>query len=155
MSSDLIGKLETDVEIKASATKFHDIFMKRPHHISNASSHRIQGCELHEGEWGTVGSVIYWNYHHDGKPSVAKEVVEAVDEEKNLITFKVIEGDLMDHYNSFKLTIQATPKSEGEGCVVHWILEYEKKHGEIVDPHTLLEFVAEVSKDLEEHLLEA
>ena len=69
MSSDLIGKLETDVEIKASATKFHDIFMKRPHHISNVSSEKIQGCELHEGEWGTVGSVIYWNYHH-GKASI-------------------------------------------------------------------------------------
>ncbi|KAL5553449.1 hypothetical protein UlMin_040850 [Ulmus minor] len=155
MSSDLAGKLETNVEIKASAAKFHDIFMKRPHHISNVSSEKIQGCELHEGEWGTVGSVIYWNYYHDGKACVAKEVIEAVDEEKNLITFKVIEGDLMDHYESFKATLQATPKTEGEGSVVHWFVEYKKKHGDIVDPHTLLEFLADLSKDLEKHLLEA
>ncbi|KAL5553453.1 hypothetical protein UlMin_040854 [Ulmus minor] len=42
--------------------------MKRPHLISNVSSEKVQGCELHEGEWGTVGSVIYWNYnHHESK----------------------------------------------------------------------------------------
>lgn len=86
---------------------------------------------------------------------MAKEIVEAIDDEKNLITFRVIEGDLMEHFKSFKLTIQANPKSEGEGCVVHWILEYEKHHGEIIDPHTLLQFVADVSKDLESHLREA
>ncbi|KAL5553456.1 hypothetical protein UlMin_040857 [Ulmus minor] len=132
MSSDLIGKLETDVEIEALATKFHDIFMKRPHHISNVSSEKIQGCELHKGEWElSVLSFIGITITVNGKPRVAKEVVEVVDEEKNLITFKIT------------------------ACVVHWILEYEKKHAKIVDPHTLLEFAADVSKDIEEHLLEA
>ncbi|PON94454.1 Major latex protein domain containing protein [Trema orientale] len=154
-SENLYGKLETDVEIKASANKFHDIFKHRPHHISNVSTDKIQGCDIHEGEWGTVGSVIYWNYFHDGKPRVAKEIVEAIDDEKNLITFRVIEGDLMEHFKTFKLTIQANPKTEGEGCVVHWTLEFEKHHGEIIDPHTLLQFVADVSKDLESHLAEA
>ncbi|XP_024030707.1 MLP-like protein 43 [Morus notabilis] len=154
MSSDLCGKLETDVEIKASPKKFHDIFKHRPHHISNHSSDKIHGCEIHEGEWGTVGSVIYWNYFHDGKPRVAKEIVEAIDDEKNLITFRVIEGDLMEHFKSLTVTMQANPKPEGEGSIVHWTLEYEKHHNEIIDPHTLLQFGADVSKDLENHLLE-
>ncbi|KAL6192661.1 hypothetical protein ACLB2K_033747 [Fragaria x ananassa] len=146
----LTGKIETDVDIKASATKFHEMFTHKPHHISNASSSNIQGCELHEGDWGTVGTVIYWNYVHDGKACVAKEIVEAIDAEKNLVTFRVIEGDLMEHYKSFLLTIQANPKDEG--CTVHWTLEYEKHHGDITDPHTLLQFCAEVSKDIDAHL---
>lgn len=58
------GKVETDVEIKAPATKFHEVLAHRPHHISNVSPNNIQGCDLHEGEWGTVGSVVYWNYFH-------------------------------------------------------------------------------------------
>ena len=62
--SSLCGKLETDVEIKASPKKFHDMFKHKPHHINKASSDKIHGCELHEGEWGTVGSIIYWNYFH-------------------------------------------------------------------------------------------
>ncbi|PON48630.1 Major latex protein domain containing protein [Parasponia andersonii] len=157
MSSDNsdIGKLETDVEIKASAEQFHNMFRHKPHHVAHASSEKIQGCELHEGEWGKVGSVVYWNYFHEGKAKVAKEIVEAIDEEKNLITFKVIEGDLMEHYKSIKFTIQATPKSEGQlGSVIHWTIEYEKHHDEILDPHSMLEFATELTKDLENHLLE-
>ncbi|XP_068333063.1 MLP-like protein 31 [Pyrus communis] len=149
MSSDC-GKVEADVEIKASAAKFHEMFTHKPHHISNVSNSNIQGCDLHEGDWGTIGSVVYWNYFHDGKAKVAKELVEAIDAENNLITFKVIEGDLMEHYKSFKITIHATPK--GEGCNVHWTMEYEKHHDDIEDPHTLLQFAVEVSKDIDAHL---
>lgn len=87
---------------------------------------------------------------------MAKEVVEAIDEGKNLITFRVIEGDLLQHYKSFKLTVQASPKPRGEqGCVVHWTLEFEKLNPGIVNPHTLLQLLADTSKDLETHLLQA
>ncbi|GMN44077.1 hypothetical protein TIFTF001_013276 [Ficus carica] len=128
MSANLYGKLETDVEIKASAKKFHGMIKHKPHHISNVASHKIQGCDLHEGEWGTVGSIINWNYFHDGKPRVAKERVEAIDDEKNSITFRVLEGDLREHFKSFVITLQANPKAGGEGSIVHWTLEYEKLH---------------------------
>ncbi|XP_048318786.2 MLP-like protein 43 [Ziziphus jujuba] len=153
MSSSLVGKLETDVEIKAPASKFHEIFKHKPHHISNVSSDFIQGCELHEGEWGAVGSVVYWKYFHDGKPRVAKELVEAIDDENNSITFKILEGDLLEHFKSFKVTLQSIPK--GEGSVIHWTLEYEKLHDEIIDPHTLIQFVSDLSKDLQKSLVEA
>ena len=38
----------------------------------------------------------------DGKDQVVKEVVESIDEENKAITFKVIEGDLLKEYKSFK-----------------------------------------------------
>ncbi|KAK9935298.1 hypothetical protein M0R45_022406 [Rubus argutus] len=59
--------------------------------------------------------------HADGKPKVAK--FEAIDYENNSITLRVVKGDLLEHYKSFKITIQASPK--GEGCSVHWTFEYE------------------------------
>ncbi|XP_022155190.1 MLP-like protein 43 [Momordica charantia] len=147
----LKGKLEADVEISASASKFHEMFHKKPHHISNASVDKIQDCQLHDGDWGKVGSIICWNYFHAGKPEVAKQVIEAVDEEKNLITFKMIEGDIMDHYKNFKFTMQATPK--GKGSVVHWTLEYEKLHENIPDSYSLLELVMGMSRDIDAHLI--
>jgi hypothetical protein len=153
MSTDLCGKLETDVEIKASPKQFHHMFTHKPHHISNVSSDKVQGCELHDGAWGTVGSVIHWKYFHDGKPRVSKQIVEAIDDEKNSLTFRVIEGDLLEHFNSFVITMQANPKDGGEGGIIHWTFVYEKKHGEIIDPHTLLEFAVDLSKDIEAHLL--
>lgn len=64
MSSVLTGKLEADVEIKASAEKFHDMFCNKPHHVSNTCSEKVQGCELHDGDWGTEGSIICWSYVH-------------------------------------------------------------------------------------------
>jgi cell wall assembly regulator SMI1 len=145
----LYGKLELDVEIKATPTQFHEVFSNRPHHLSNVSGNNVQSCDLHEGEWGKPGSVIFWNYFHDGQPRVAKEIIEAVDEVNNTITFRVIEGDLMKEYKNFLLTIQVTPK--GTGSNAHWILEYEKISDEVAHPETLAEFVSKVSKDLDSH----
>lgn len=62
--SSLVGKLEVDVDIKASAGKFHHMFAGRPHHVSKASPGNIRSCDLHEGEWGKVGSIVFWNYVH-------------------------------------------------------------------------------------------
>ncbi|CAN6844467.1 unnamed protein product [Brassica oleracea] len=163
-TSSLVGKLETDVEIKASAGQFHHMFTGKPHHVSKASPGNIQGCDLHEGDWGKPGSIILWNYVHGkltllyifslyGEAKVAKERIEAVEPEKNLITFRVIEGDLMKEYKSFLLTIQVTPKHGGAGSIVHWHLEYEKISDEVAHPETLLQFCVEVSKEIDEHLL--
>ncbi|CAA7022435.1 unnamed protein product [Microthlaspi erraticum] len=152
-TSSLVGKLETEVEIKASAEKFHHMFTGKPHHVSKATPGNIQGCDLHEGDWGQVGSIIFWNYVHDGEKKVAKEKIEAVEPEKNLITFRVIEGDLMKEYKSFVITIQVTPKHGGPGSIVHWHLEYEKISEEIAHPETLLQFCVEVSQEIDEHLL--
>ncbi|CAN7040551.1 unnamed protein product [Brassica rapa subsp. trilocularis] len=89
----------------------------------------------------------------NGEAKVAKERVEAVEPEKNLITFRVVEGDLMKEYKSFVITIQVTPKHGGPGSVVHWYLEYEKISDEVAHPETLLQFCVEISREIDEHLL--
>ncbi|XP_062111038.1 MLP-like protein 43 [Humulus lupulus] len=153
-STELCGKLETNVEIKAPAEKFYHIFKHTPHNVHNLTEN-FHGCEVHEGEWGTEGSIICWDYFHDGKRMVSKQIVEAIDDEKNSITFKCIEGDLMEHYKNFNIILVVTPKAEGEGSVVHWCFDYEKHHGEIIDPHTLIELANEVTNDLASHLAQA
>lgn len=60
----LIGKLEGSIEIKSKAEDFHDVFSCRPHHISNVTPEKIQGVGMHEGDWGTPGSTIVWDYVH-------------------------------------------------------------------------------------------
>ncbi|RID53611.1 hypothetical protein BRARA_G00993 [Brassica rapa] len=107
-SSSLLGELEVEVEIKAPAAEFY--------HMQ---------CDLHDGEWGKVGSIISWNYMHDGKAKVAKERIEVVEPEKKLIKFKVLEGDLMEEFKSFLITIQVTPKQGGNGSIVKWHFEYK------------------------------
>lgn len=84
---------------------------------------------------------------------MAKQVIEAVDEEKNLITFKMIEGNILDDYRNFTFAMQATPK--GKGCIVHWTLEYEKHNDNVRDPYSLLEFNVGMTKDIDAHFTKA
>jgi hypothetical protein len=86
----------------------------------------------------------------DGQAKVAKEKIEAIDETNKSITFKVIEGDLLKEYKSFKIFVQASPK--GEGSLVHWSMEYEKLKEDVPEPKTLLQFAVDMSKDIDGHL---
>ncbi|XP_010415780.1 PREDICTED: MLP-like protein 31 [Camelina sativa] len=150
--SSLVGKLETDMEIKNSAHKFYHMFAERPHHVSTASPGHIQNCELHEGEWGKVGAILFWDYIHEGVEKVAKERIVASEPEKNLMTLSIIEGDLMKEFKSFVITFQVTPKEGGPGSIVHWHIEYEKISEEIAHPETILQFHVDMAKGVDEYL---
>ncbi|EYU33127.1 hypothetical protein MIMGU_mgv1a019445mg [Erythranthe guttata] len=113
------------------------------------SPSHVQNCDLQEGQWGTVGSTVYFNYTHDGKERVAKEIIEALDEENKSVTYKVIEGDLMELYKTFKLTVRVD--TTGEDNVVTWTFEYEKLSEDIPDPHTLMEFFGTMTKSIDSH----
>ncbi|KFK44400.1 hypothetical protein AALP_AA1G252500 [Arabis alpina] len=149
----LFGEFELEFEIKAPAAKFYDMYAGRPHHVAKATPRNVQACELHDGEWGTVGSIIFWNYVHDGEAQVSKERVELVEPEKNLITYRVLEGDLMKEYKSFVNTIQVTPKQGENGSIVRWYFEYEKIDDNVAHPESFLPFFVEVVKEIDEYLL--
>ncbi|XP_047308266.1 kirola-like [Impatiens glandulifera] len=137
------------VEIKSDGDVFHELFRSKPHHISNISPTNY--LDLHEGDWGTVGSVIFWKYTHDGKEKVAKERIEAIDEEKKLVTFKVIEGDLMELYKTCIFTVHVD--THGENNLVTWTVEYEKLNEDVEDLTSMLDFCVALTKDIETHHL--
>ncbi|KAL6969972.1 hypothetical protein U1Q18_041711 [Sarracenia purpurea var. burkii] len=147
----LTGKIERQVEIKSNGDIIHELFGSRPHHINTMSTGKIHGCVLQEGEWGTVGSVVVWDYTHDGKQKTKIDVVETIDEKNKIVTFKLIGGDLTELYKSFKATVHVETK--GESNLLTWTFEYEKLNAEVEDPNTLLDFIINVSKDIEEHHL--
>ncbi|GLT36906.1 hypothetical protein SLA2020_112520 [Shorea laevis] len=146
----LTGKLGTDVELKASAERFHEMLCSRPYHVSNASPGKILGVDLHEGELGKEGSIICWTYVDDRETKIAKQRVEEIDSKNTSVTFVVIEGDVLKAYKSFLLKLGVTPK--GEGSVAHWTLVYEKLNADIPHPESLLEFCSQVSKEMDAHL---
>ncbi|QCD95906.1 hypothetical protein DEO72_LG6g603 [Vigna unguiculata] len=150
MANSQIQKVEANVHIKASAEEFHDVLCNRTHHIANILPQKIKSVEIHKGEWGTEGSIISWNYLHDGKICVSKEVIEGIEKENNKTKFKVIDGDLLRHYKSFMFIGQATSKEDGS--VVNWVLEYEKQNSHTPDPYTLLELVIEMTKEIGAYL---
>ncbi|XVF79379.1 hypothetical protein PTKIN_Ptkin14bG0217400 [Pterospermum kingtungense] len=103
--------------------------------------------------WGTVGSVVDWSYVQDDEEvKQAKKMVESIDWDNKAITFRVTEGDILNDYKYFKMTIKATPKSDGEGSVVYWTMEYERMHEGVSHPEALLNLATKVSKDVDSHL---
>lgn len=89
----------------------------------------------------------------DGQPKVAKERIEAVDQEKNLIAFRVVDGDMLNGFKSFLITVQATPKLRGSGSVVKCHFKYERIDEEVAHPEKLLALFVKAAKDMDEMLL--
>ncbi|XP_049392919.1 kirola-like [Solanum stenotomum] len=129
----LKGKLVFEINIKCDGDVFYEVYRHRPHHTSSMSPDNIQNVDVHE----------------DGKEMVAKEKVEEIDEEKKMMKKRIIEGDILEDYKSFYVTVHVETK--GENNSVTWILEYEKKNANVPDPHTLMEFLLNVTKDIENH----
>ncbi|KAL3501904.1 hypothetical protein ACH5RR_036353 [Cinchona calisaya] len=148
----LKGKMIGQTEIKgAGGDVFHEFICKTPHHLANATPEKIQAFTLIDGGLGTDGCIIRWDYTHDGKARVAKQIMEDIDHEKQTITFKMIEGDLLDLYKTFKIKYHVDNK--GDYNLITWTLDYEKLNDDITHPGTLLNFFLHMSEDFESHHL--
>ncbi|KAI5677887.1 hypothetical protein M9H77_08837 [Catharanthus roseus] len=145
----LKGKMIGQTEIKAGGDVFHDIIKMRPHELSKMSPDKVKAFTLLEGELGKVGSKICWHYTHDGKDCVGKEIIEDIDEEKQSVRFKLIEGDLMEIYKSMYITYHVD--TNGPDSLVTWTLEYEKLKEEYPHPGTVLSFFLHMVEDIESH----
>ncbi|CAI9108413.1 OLC1v1007996C1 [Oldenlandia corymbosa var. corymbosa] len=145
-------KMVSSTEIKLDGNVFHEIFRYRPHHISYMSPKHVQSVDLCDGEWGNVGSVICWNFTtHDGKKKASKNIIEAIDEAKKSITFRVTEGDIKAVYKSFAFTVQVD--KVGDNNLVTWTLEYEKQDENTPEPDGLMKLCFILTKDIEAYNL--
>lgn len=87
----------------------------------------------------------------DGKEKKAKQLIQSIDEEKKLIEFKLLEGDLMELYKTFLITNHI--ENKGEIDLVTWSLEYEMLNEDVEHPISLLSFFIDLTKDIETHYL--
>ncbi|XP_057781599.1 kirola-like [Salvia miltiorrhiza] len=147
----LHGKLISAVEYKAGGDVFHELFRYKPENISIMSPDKIQGCDLHEGQFGHVGSIICWRYTLAGEEKISKQVIQSIDEEKKLIQFKVLEGDLMELYKDFVITIHV--ETHGGIDLVTTTFEYEMLNEEVEHPISYLSNFINITKDIETHHL--
>lgn len=79
-----------------------------------------------------------------------KERVE-LDPENKTVTMVVLEGDLMTHFKSYKVIIKVISKSEGS--LVKWIWEYEKLQEDGPTPSKYVNFVTDLTKNIDANLL--
>ncbi|KAG8382753.1 hypothetical protein BUALT_Bualt05G0110100 [Buddleja alternifolia] len=145
----LKGKLTVEKEIKCHGDVFHDLFRHKPHHLANITPDHIKSCDLHEGEFGAVGSVTLWKYTDEGKEKYRKAVLEAIDEEKKLLKFKAVDGDVLQIYQKYTTTIHVD--SNGDDHLVTWTIAYEKLSEDSPDPVSHLNLAINLTKEIEAH----
>ncbi|XP_075094985.1 kirola-like [Nicotiana tabacum] len=121
------GKLIASLEVKSGGHSVQDIFHVNTLHIPSISPSKINHFEIHE----------------DGKEKIVKEVIEAFDHQKKSITWKVIEGDLLELYNYFTII------TSSEDQWTTWTLVYEKKTEDTPEPLDFLGVVLDLTKDID------
>ncbi|KAH6760238.1 hypothetical protein C2S52_009313 [Perilla frutescens var. hirtella] len=146
----LPDKLIGVVAFKAGGNLFHQILSKNPKHFAKAAPTRVQDCQLHQGNFGTKGSVIQWKYTLDGKEQSAKEVIEEMDEEKKQISFKVIEGDVLELYKNVAITFHV--ETNGGVDFVTWTIDYQLLNADNPHPVSLLNYFIEFTKEVDAHI---
>ncbi|KAI9082139.1 hypothetical protein K1719_035879 [Acacia pycnantha] len=119
----MVSTLEEDLELKTSAMKFQEIFATRTYELATISFTSFKVFKL----FPVTGAL-------SASPS-------------SPIT-PVIEGDLLNVYNSFRFFLKLTPNILS-GSVVHWTLEYEKPSNDTPDPTSLMKELIRVSKDVD------
>ncbi|WMV22909.1 hypothetical protein MTR67_016294 [Solanum verrucosum] len=125
------GKLIASIEAKCGGHLIHDTLHSNTHHIPNICPSKVNHFQI----------------HGNGKKKFAKEVIESIDPHNKSITWKVIEGDLLDLYNSFKVITT----SEHEWTTLTFV--YEKKNEDIPEPLTVFGEWIDVIKEIDGHLL--
>ncbi|PIN08466.1 hypothetical protein CDL12_18957 [Handroanthus impetiginosus] len=142
-------KLIAQIAFKPGGDVFHYIVANKPQHLTKATPGFIQACDLHQGNYGTNGSVIQWKYTVDGKAQTARQVLQDIDKEKKQIAYKMLEGDLTELYKNMLITIHVETK--GGADFVTWTIDYELLNAENPHPISLLNFFIQFTTNLEAH----
>ncbi|XP_062110243.1 MLP-like protein 423 [Humulus lupulus] len=143
-------KLYAEIDCKSNADKLWVSFRDFIHVYQEAfPPGTYKSVQVLEGDGVHPGS-IRLRIHGEGSPiAMSKEKIESLDEENKILSFSVIEGDILKYFKSFKITGQVVPKDEG--CLVKWSCEYEKAADNIPDPIAVKDFSVKGFKELDDY----
>ncbi|XP_051113834.1 kirola-like [Andrographis paniculata] len=143
-------KLVAQVAFKAGGDVFHYLMAKRPQHLANVTPGKIQSCDVLQGSYGTDGSVIQWKYTLDGKEETAKQALQDIDEEKKTVTYKMLEGELLQLYKNMIIIFHVETKNGVD--FITWTITYELISADTPHPLSLIKFFIEFTKEIETHI---
>ncbi|XP_010552706.1 PREDICTED: major latex protein 146 [Tarenaya hassleriana] len=138
-----MAKSMIEVEIGVSADKIFQALKATSRSVPKLSPDKILNVEEQDG------CTKNWTLSVDGKVEKMKERVEVDDENKSMTVF-VFEGDVMEHYRSFKCSLRIIPKLHGS--IARWSWEYEKLHSDSPAPNKYMDFAVNLTKDIESNL---
>ncbi|XP_047071074.1 MLP-like protein 423 [Lolium rigidum] len=151
----MASKVELVVEVKSAADKLWTALRDSTELFPKIFPEQYKSIETVEGDGKSVGTVRLLKYA-EGVPLVtfAKEKVEVADDEKKVVSYSVVDGELVSFYTNFRVTVQVTPSTkEGEGAVVNWTMVFDKASEQVPEPDVIKETAAKTFHDLDDYLL--
>ncbi|KAJ0965423.1 hypothetical protein J5N97_026561 [Dioscorea zingiberensis] len=148
----MASKFEVDEMVKSSADKFWGAIKESTELFPKIFPEQYKSVEIVEGDGQSVGSVRLIKFN-EGMPIVkfSKEKIEVKDEAKKLVTYSVLEGDILSFYKTFRATLQVVPKEDGS--LVKWSVEYDKVSEEVPEPDLIKDTAFKTFRDLDQYLL--
>ncbi|KAG4205507.1 hypothetical protein ERO13_A04G109408v2 [Gossypium hirsutum] len=139
---DQIKRMECQVEIKSSADKFFEAYQTKAQLMPKMANQVVRDEKLVEGsDWDSEGSVRQWFF-------VAGD---NVDDKDWTILYKLVEGEIMKAFKSWKSIFNVM--LTGEGSLVKWTTEFEKQNDDVPDPVRYGEFLTTWTKNVDTYLL--
>ncbi|KAE8730092.1 MLP-like protein 34 isoform 2 [Hibiscus syriacus] len=148
-----LQRMECQFEIKSSADKFFDVYKNKPYLMPKLSNQKVTDIKLLQGDWNSEGSFRLWHIDVAGKTEPVKEMIEKMDDTNRTIVYKLVGGEIMNAYKTWKTILNVT--SMGEGSLVKWTMEFEKQNENIPDPVKYGEFLTAWAKNVDAYLLNA
>ncbi|CAL5016492.1 unnamed protein product [Urochloa decumbens] len=149
-------KAELVVEVKSPADKLWTALRDSTELFPKIFPQQYQSIETVEGDGKSAGTVRLLKYA-EGVPMLtfAKEKLELADDENKVVSYSVVDGELVNFYKNFKITLKVSPAAkEGEaGAVVNWSMEFDKANDQVPDPDVIKETATKTFHDLDDYLL--
>nr|VDD49420.1 unnamed protein product [Brassica oleracea] len=157
------GTYVTEVPLKGTAEKHYKRWRNENHAFPDAVGHHIQSVTVHDGEWDSHGAIKIWNYTLTNKQYVNLEKMEKqevfkerreIDDEKKTVTFRGLEGHVMEQLKVYEANFQFIPKSE-DGSVCKITFNWEKRNDDFPDPSNYMKFIKSLAADMDDHVIKA
>ncbi|KAM0912134.1 hypothetical protein ACQ4PT_013008 [Festuca glaucescens] len=151
----MASKVELVVEVKSSADKLWTALRDSTELFPKIFPEQYKSIETVEGDGKSAGTVRLLKYA-EGVPLVtfAREKVEVADDEKKVVSYSVVDGELVSFYTNFRVTVQVTPSTkEGAGAVVSWTMNFDKASEQVPEPDVIKETADMTFHGLDEYLL--
>ncbi|XP_073036018.1 MLP-like protein 423 [Primulina eburnea] len=145
--------LEVDLELKCHIEKVWDCMKNATTVLPEAFPHKFDSFEVLEGDGVHAGTVYNVKFKPGHPISSSKDKVELVDEEKKIYVKRIVDGDFMEFFKEFKITIVLSPKGEN-GTSLKWGCEFVKASEDVpIKPENIMADAVNTIQVLEAFIL--
>ena len=88
--------------------------------------------------------------------STIKERIDIVDDEKKILGYSILEGDILEYYKNFKVVVYVGSSPKSDGALVKYTGEFNKANENVVVNLDIYKaFVVKLYMDVDAYLLKA